>query len=315
MRAERLRAIGQRLAQTDHDVVALQEIWFASQDWRYVQQACEANGAFGSGLAILSKHPIVEMQTHMYSLTGTPIYVQHGDWIAGKACGCATIKHPTLGLIDVWDTHFTAVGGQVGPETRRANSVVEAFELAHRCRISAERGRHVVCMGDFNSLPDSVCIAILHRYGGLYDACLDVDQTQGALLDSAITCDSPDNTWTKGKPLDELAVRHRGKRLDYVLYRGPNTAPDDWVCTRSRVVFKELIPDLEVSYSDHFGVEATLDVRPQGVQARTASRESAVEILWDALPILDHALRSAKAQQRSHYHVFWGSLNAFNFGI
>ena len=53
----------------------------------------------------MSKHPIVGMETHMFRLTGTPIFVHQGDWIAGKGCGCVTIMHPQLGEVDVWDTH------------------------------------------------------------------------------------------------------------------------------------------------------------------------------------------------------------------
>ena len=43
------------------------------------------SGALGAGLAILSRWPIVEMETHMYRLTGVPVFVHQGDWIAGNA--------------------------------------------------------------------------------------------------------------------------------------------------------------------------------------------------------------------------------------
>lgn len=63
------------------------------------------SGALGAGLAILSRWPIVEMETHMYRLTGVPVFVHQGDWIAGKACGRITISHDELRLVDVWTTH------------------------------------------------------------------------------------------------------------------------------------------------------------------------------------------------------------------
>lgn len=72
---------------------------------RMSQDDSQYRAAFGSGLAILSRHPIVSMDTYQYRLTGTPVYVSQGDWIAGKGCGCVTISHPSLGLVDVWNTH------------------------------------------------------------------------------------------------------------------------------------------------------------------------------------------------------------------
>ena len=153
-REQRLRAIADRIADTHHDIVTLQEIWVESQDWQYMRAVCAdryphgrffLTGAFGSGLAVLSRHPIVSMDTHMFRLTGTPVFVHQGDWIAGKGCGCVTIAHPALGLVDVHTAHFTALGSQMGPEIQRAFRTTEAYELAQRCAASAHAGRHVLC--------------------------------------------------------------------------------------------------------------------------------------------------------------------------
>ena len=118
LRKERLAAISDRLADTHYDVIALQEIWVESQDWQYMRAVCGdrypygkffLTGAFGSGLAIMTRYPIVSMETHMFRLTGTPIYVQEGDWIAGKACGRITMAHPQLGLVDVYTSHVRSL--------------------------------------------------------------------------------------------------------------------------------------------------------------------------------------------------------------
>ena len=63
------------------------------------------SGALGAGLAILSRWPIVEMETHMYRLTGVPGGVPQGAWLGGPAWGRGTISHDELGLVDVWTTH------------------------------------------------------------------------------------------------------------------------------------------------------------------------------------------------------------------
>lgn len=39
-REKRLHAIADRLASTSYDIVALQEIWVESQDWRYMRRVC-----------------------------------------------------------------------------------------------------------------------------------------------------------------------------------------------------------------------------------------------------------------------------------
>lgn len=269
------------------------------------------SGAFGSGLAILSRYPIVDMATHMFSLTGSPVLVHHGDWIAGKACGCVTVEHPAFGLVDIWNTHvrvsahqFTAVGGQVGPDVLRAYRAVEAFELAQRCRASAERGRHVLCVGDMNSLPDSLCMALLQSLAGLHDTYV----ADAAYPDAGITCDSPANTWTAGKDLDESAIRNEGKRLDYILYRGP--AHDEacrWECVHHRVVFTEPVAPYGVSLSDHFGVEATFSLTPpRTLPLPTATAAS--DVLERAAALLREALQLAQRSKRTSLRLFAGFL-------
>lgn len=305
-RVARLRAIGDFLAATEYDVVALQEIWVESEDWRYVKSVCAPRyphsafffaGAFGAGLALLSRHPIVARDTHMYTLTCTPVFVHQGDWIAGKACGCATIAHPDLGLVDVWNTHLTALGGQSGPESRRAFRASEAFELAALCRASVDKGRHVVLMGDLNSLPDSLCLALLRRYALLEDAF-----EQAGSAECAITCDSPRNTWTAGKHVDALAVQQGGKRLDYVLFRSP-AGGAVLRATSLSLVLDAPIPGLGVSYSDHFGVEAELSLAGE-----QAERTPDCAPLHDTARLLRGAYASARREQATHLGAFGAAL-------
>ncbi|KAK0532656.1 phospholipase C type enzyme [Tilletia horrida] len=233
-----------------YDLIALQEIWVESEDWKYMRSRCAERypyskffytAALGSGLAILSRFPIVSTHTQPYLLNGVPIYVSHGDWIAGKAFGSITINHPRLGLVDIYNTHTIAAGGEDGPEFKRAHRVAQAWELATKVRDSAERGRHTIVMGDINSTPPSLTIAVLRDVGGLQDAFLashpslpahavTLPSSSGdgppdphrALAELGVTCDSPLNTWTAGKALDSRARAGAGKRLDYVFWRGPN---------------------------------------------------------------------------------------------
>lgn len=114
----RIGHIADRIAEGDWDVVALQEIWVESDDWRMLRARCSdrlqyskffLSGAFGSGLAILSRFPIRATHTHPYTLNGLPIHVGHGDWFVGKAAGSATLDLGDGFLVDVFDTHVRRV--------------------------------------------------------------------------------------------------------------------------------------------------------------------------------------------------------------
>lgn len=363
LRIPRIKAIASHLSapSTPHyDFVCLQEIWYESKDWRFLKHAVASryphskffySGAFGSGLAILSRWSIVETQTQPYSLNGHPINVGQGDWFVGKACGCVTVDHPKLGLVDVWNTHFVAAGGEDGPESGRSHRITQAYELASNCRNSAARGRHVICVGDLNSTPPSLAIGLLRHVGGLYDSFLDSHPSlpeQATSLDSmdtmshrghrpdpqraidelGVTCDSPLNTWTAGKPLDERATRGAGKRLDYVLFRGPvdqkaqgsaslacsasHSSRGRLACKSSAVAVTERIPSHDCSYSDHFGVESFFDILPSSTsisESDSSSRKSAQHrVLTSALHALSGGFAASRSTQMSHFYVFGAAL-------
>lgn len=80
-----------------------------------------------------------------------------------------------------------------------------------------------------------------------------------------VTADSPLNSYSAGKPLDPHARQYLGKRLDYIFYRQPRKSPrlsPQYIIRASRcqVVMLEKVPGHNFSYSDHFGLESTLDI-------------------------------------------------------
>lgn len=369
LRIPRIKAIASHLASSStrhYDFVCLQEIWYESKDWRFLKHALASrypyskffySGAFGSGLAILSRWDIVETKTHPYSLNGQPINVGQGDWFVGKACGCVTVDHPGLGLVDVWNTHFVAAGGEDGPEFKRAHRITQAYELATNARNSAQRGRHVICVGDLNSTPPSLAIGLLRHIGGLYDSFLDshprlpehatsLDAVEGALSSThggrtdpqraidelGVTCDSPLNTWTAGKPLDERATRGAGKRLDYILYRGPvqSSSSDEkaalaytasastrgqMTCSSSSVVITDRVPNIDCSFSDHFGVESVFDILPspspssaEPYTKATSNISTQYRILTSSLHALTGAFAASRSTQQTHFYIFFTAI-------
>lgn len=65
----------------------------------------------------------------------------------------------------------------------------------------------------------------------------------------------------KRGPRDETVIRG-GKRLDYILFCSPVSSGFLMRCEGTATVLTELVPGLGVSYSDHFGLEATLSFIP-----------------------------------------------------
>ena len=82
-----------------------------------------------------------------------------------------------------------------------------------------------------------------------------------------VTADSPLNTYSAGKSLDVHARMFHGKRLDYILFRdpvppmAPAAPPPTLVAEDTRVLLTDPVPGLPCSYSDHFGVSATLHIK------------------------------------------------------
>jgi len=99
-----------------------------------------------------------------------------------------------------------------------------------------------------------------------------------AIEEFGVTADSPLNTYSAGKRLDVIARAWKGKRLDYILFRDPAppltpAAPlPALVAADARVLLTDPIPGLPFSYSDHFALSATLEIKyPDDRREPTAS--------------------------------------------
>ncbi|KAH9031869.1 inositol phosphophingolipids phospholipase C [Lactarius hengduanensis] len=287
-RSERIQAISRFLESSDFDIVALQELWVYA-DYEIVRSRLSKSlpfskffysGALGAGLAIFSRFPIVAAAIHPYSLNGSPLDVLGGDWFVGKAAASVVIRHPTLGQVQVFNTHLYAKGGEGGAEHHRAHRLVNAWEFAKLAKQAAELGRYVIAAGDFNSVPTSLPMTVIREHASLSDAWEGTHPTTSPFIASTlslsptqaveaygVTADSPLNTYSAGKSLDVHARTFHGKRLDYILFRDPVSPlasaapPPTLVAADARVLLTDTVPGLPFSYSDHFGVSATLHIR------------------------------------------------------
>ncbi|KAG6380960.1 Endonuclease/exonuclease/phosphatase [Boletus reticuloceps] len=296
-RHERIAAIANAFSRSDYDIIALQEIWVEADYNQIRDKVCQRlpytklfhSGALGAGLAVFTKWPIIATDITPYSLNGEPMDVTGGDWYVGKAAGSVTVFHPTLGEVQIFVTHFHAKGGDDGPEYNRAHRLVNAWEFAKVTRQAAELG-----LGDFNSIPSSLVMNIIRSYAGLSDSWTVshpyIPPPTGMItpLDGVekygVTADSPLNSYRDSGPSGSVVVRtFQGKRLDYILFRQPSCISDNpdafkLTCRDSRVIFTDSIPGSTCSYSDHFGVEATLIIIAPNAQEDVISGNTAPKV-------------------------------------
>ena len=103
-----------------------------------------------------------------------------------------------------------------------------------------------------------------------------------------ITADSPLNSWSQGKPLEGIARRWLGKRLDYILFRSPEPHGGPHLDVQeTNVVFTEKVPGQDYSYSDHFGLEAVFAIKSaeqSGSSLSAVHNPSAISSFTSGLP-------------------------------
>ncbi|KAF3768928.1 DNase I-like protein [Cryphonectria parasitica EP155] len=263
LRQPRLDEIGRQLAQThpQPSIVCLQEVW-AHDDYLAIRRHLRAllphgkfyyAGAFGAGLAILSRWPIEEATFTPYTLNGRPTAFWRGDWYVGKGIAHARLRFgpdPTTDVADVFNTHTHAPYASDQGDSYRVHREAQAWQLAKLLRAAADQGHLVLAAGDFNMTPLSAEHAILTSHSPVRDVwrVLHPDSSLGAAHDpverarrrpvptaeatifaNGATSNSVLNTWRwprsaqrklgPGQPLREPALDTldpHAKRLDYI---------------------------------------------------------------------------------------------------
>ncbi|KAG8693503.1 phospholipase C type enzyme [Ceratobasidium sp. 394] len=218
-RVERIRAIGDEIAVSNYDIVGLQELWVRA-DYEYIKSKLNhklpyskyfLSGALGAGLVIFSRFPVISTTLHPYSLCGSPLDVGGGDWFVGKAVVSALIEHPLLGELEIFNTHLYAKGGESPSQPQLAHRLVNTYEFSRRVNVSTSLGRHVLAVGDFNTVSRSPAMQFIYAMTGLRDAWASthgsfvlpqgdgVHSPHHAVTDRGVTADSPLNSYSKGK--------------------------------------------------------------------------------------------------------------------
>ncbi|KAK8138429.1 hypothetical protein PG984_001809 [Apiospora sp. TS-2023a] len=315
-RASRLAAIGQALAASDPvpHIVGLQECW-TQEDYQAIRRATRFilpygkfyhSGAFGGGLAILSRWPIEESSMMRYPLNGRPTAFFRGDWFVGKGVACARIRYGKgpKEVVEVFNTHTHPAyeNHKKGVDTYSAHRLSQAWELSKLVRGAAARGHLVVALGDFNDVPLSLQHRILTAHAPVRDVwrVLHPDSSLGSaehdaerarrkpiptaefnVRENGATSNNAYNSWRWSKrqqkrPADVIVAPDtsdpKGQRLDYIFASSGSTTEGEnpgwgWVVKDARVGMLQRHPDLGCSLSDHFSVEATLTLHYSSLQS------------------------------------------------
>src|ERR1700761_8399812 len=160
-------------------------------------------------------------------------------------------------------------------------------------RASRAKGRLAIALGDFNMLPSSLAHQLVSTHGPAVDTwrVLHPHSSLGCTLDppqrarnvpmptasfniteNGATCDSVLNTWRWSKQQQKALRRGEtveipentddplAKRLDYVFL---GASFENWMVKDANIGMIIRHPDLEVSLSDHFSVEVTIERAPK----------------------------------------------------
>ena len=336
-RRARLEAIGLALRHRAYDVVCLQEVWLGSDVARIVSLASPAlphshwfcGGFVGSGLLTLSAHPIVATAFHRFTVNGTPWDVAGADWFGAKGVGLVRVELSSsardeagsgsapggggrsVRVVDVYNTHLIArydgwaklgpVDDGVDVEDYRAHRLAQALEVATfvRCVSGEEQSikgvMTTVVAGDLNATADQEELKVLRALAGLSDAA----------AEGATCCGS--NTWAHKE--DAACPR----RLDYVLVGLGGSTCNAAVCMRhvgeDGATQEEVDATCSVlprgtSFSDHFGVSATVQANPWTITSQSENPSLLVteieEVASTLRRVFDVGIRMADVRRRRH---------------
>lgn len=302
----RMRALVDAFPSLHADVVALQEIW----DTRDQQFICKwaarrglpyshyyRSGVFGSGLLILSRHPIVDVAFLRYRTMGRPEKLWESDYFGGKGVGWARLATP-LGYIDVYNTHALAQYVPDDQDDYPGHRAAQMYELARFVNAKSAR-TPVIAMGDFNVRPDQLGYEIVTHIAHLTDVWTLVHPTAQVQGDEEEQDDEGEKFGGFTiDPQNPYSANEDPKRIDFTFIRGGAEVA-------LRPLETELaltqIPNENLPYSDHYGILTTFEMVQTTPHTPVIPHDADFQrILEELQTLLLEKLEEAKLRRRLH---------------
>eukprot|EP01006_Ploeotia_vitrea_P036752 TRINITY_DN66051_c10_g5_i1.p1 TRINITY_DN66051_c10_g5~~TRINITY_DN66051_c10_g5_i1.p1 ORF type:complete len:841 (+),score=421.62 TRINITY_DN66051_c10_g5_i1:64-2523(+) len=211
------------------DVICLQEAWFWQHREQLICAGLDAGYAFhhyfqhgtgfplwpgqgGTGILILSKHPIVDVEYRKFAVNGKPYRFDHMDGVAGKGVGLVRVLKPGVQRpVDVYVSHLISNYTEAAYSTDdyRAHRIAQAYEVGRFIR-STVRGDLAVLCGDLNSLPTTLPVRLVKQLAGLDDAFDVMSRARGDEYSF--------HGYTYGHEANPFTSLAKSQRMDYVMY-------------------------------------------------------------------------------------------------
>ncbi|XP_009959862.1 PREDICTED: sphingomyelin phosphodiesterase 2 [Leptosomus discolor] len=228
---------------------------------------------------------------YQYSLNGYPYMLQHGDWFCGKSVGLVVIKISGI-VFNVYVTHLHAEYCRE-KDAYLPHRLVQAWELAQFIRHTSKAADVVLLGGDLNMHPEDVGIRLLRGWTGLRDSFTEATRFEGCEDGCTLI---PNNCFTVKA---ELLPFPLGIRIDYILYKAISSFT---VKCEELKTTTGTAPGMDIPFSDHEAVMATLHIQRQG-QAAGATLSTAeltlVDVVTEARLEVGVGLRAAQRQRYS----------------
>ncbi|MET8860745.1 endonuclease/exonuclease/phosphatase family protein [Streptomyces sp. NPDC004579] len=235
----RLSALGAALAESDYDIVCLQEVMYrrnarlirrAAPAYRHF--ACSGTVLLKGGLVLLSRWPISRWRFVRYPMTG-PV---RGEFVMRKGAQVASVATPDGELVVV-NTHLSANRDDDWSPANRYTAIAEA-ELALVAELIEDVGPSVpvAVVGDLNVPRDSAVLADFVAATGLRDV----------LAGDTRPTYRPTPRWPSPPALDHVLVR---------------AAAGESLTGGADFVFQDEVAlgdGRRAHLSDHYGVQAHL---------------------------------------------------------
>lgn len=283
------------LASNQFDVVCLQEVW-TKKDFDLIKEKVADvlayshyfySGVTGSGICILSKHPIEETFFHQWSVNGYIHKFHHGDWWAGKGVGLCRLKvrdGTNNYYVNVYSTHLHAEYNRASDDYQ-AHRVLQAYDTAQFIMLTSGSADFTVLAGDLNTEPGDLAYRVLLTIPGFTDAYMQAGNLSQELY---ATCESYKNSFTPAHLIKEKIL---GKRIDYVMYHQGSKVEVD--LKSYCLPLPERIPKQSYSYSDHEGILVELSIKRTTKSDNNCFDKAAKkEVLKEGIDICDESLKS-----------------------
>lgn len=248
----RIKAIGERLAALDADVVAFQET-FRPDARRALVAAGRRVGLVnawhnrstlgGGGLLTLTRLPIEAAHFERYSARGQAEQIQTGEYLSGK--GFAKLQLRTSeGPVQFINTHLHARYTSEFAHEFEAHRMAQIVQLASA---SARTTQPVIVAGDFNFSEHQTGYGVLTGLTGLRDTAAELDRRVPTVYGA--------NPYRP--PL------RKPKRVDYVFRRDGVSRGVEPVMTERVFDDPVTLGGREIACSNHAGVLTEFEVGPR----------------------------------------------------